>query len=119
MTAAKTFLNKETRLDGLINNAGIMMTPLHVTTDGYEDQWQTNYLAHWVFTSHLLPLLLETSKGLPEGSVRIVNLTSSGHVGLVVLCTMLSELIIASGLHLKVESTSMTQHSSTSKITAT
>ena len=50
-----------------------------MTKDGYEAQWQTNYLAHWVFTSHLLPLLLDTSKGLPSGSVRIVNLSSYGH----------------------------------------
>lgn len=80
--AAKTVLANETRLDGLVNNAGIMMTPLEITKDGYEMQWQTNYLAHWVLTSHLIPLLLRTAKNQPAGSVRIVNLTSSGHVSL-------------------------------------
>jgi NAD(P)-dependent dehydrogenase (short-subunit alcohol dehydrogenase family) len=56
-----------------------MATPFEMTKDGYEAQWQTNYLAHWVFTFHLLPLMLSTSKTLPLGSVRIVNLSSSGH----------------------------------------
>lgn len=77
VAAAKQFLSREDALHGLVNNAGIMATPFEMTKDGYEAQWQTNYLAHWVFTSHLLPLMLKTSKG--TGSVRIVNLSSSGH----------------------------------------
>ncbi|KIX97443.1 uncharacterized protein Z520_06895 [Fonsecaea multimorphosa CBS 102226] len=79
VSAAKLFLSKETALHGLVNNAGIMATPFEMTQDGYEAQWQTNYLAHWVFTSHLLPLLLNTAKTLPPGSVRVVNLSSFGH----------------------------------------
>ncbi|TVY49680.1 putative oxidoreductase [Lachnellula occidentalis] len=79
VSAANNFLSKETTLHGLINNAGIMGTPLEITRDGYEAQWQTNYLAHWVFTSHLLPIMLRTSKSLPPGSVRVVNVSSSGH----------------------------------------
>ncbi|OBT74268.1 hypothetical protein VF21_07393 [Pseudogymnoascus sp. 05NY08] len=80
VTAAKHFLALETALHGLVNNAGIMATPFEMTKDGYEAQWQTNYLSHWVFTEHLLPLMLRTSKTLSPGSVRIVNLTSSGHL---------------------------------------
>lgn len=79
VSAAKLFISKETALHGLVNNAGIMATPFEMTKDGHEAQWQTNYLAHWVLTSHLLPLMLSTSRTLPPGSVRIVNLTSSGH----------------------------------------
>ncbi|GAM41151.1 hypothetical protein TCE0_041r14059 [Talaromyces pinophilus] len=79
VAAAKEFLSKETVLHGLVNNAGIMATPYQITKDGYEAQWQTNYLAHWVFTSHLLPCMLHTSQSLPKGSVRIVNVSSSGH----------------------------------------
>ncbi|KAG4439247.1 hypothetical protein IFR05_005285 [Cadophora sp. M221] len=81
VAAAKRFLTLETSLHGLVNNAGIMATPFEMTKDGHEAQWQTNYLAHWVLTGHLLPLMLQTSKTLPPGSVRIVNLTSSGHLG--------------------------------------
>ena len=79
VSAAKLFLSKEKVLHGLINNAGIMATPFEMTKDGYEAQWQTNYLAHWVVTSHCLSVLLSTSKGLPPGTVRVVNLSSSGH----------------------------------------
>ncbi|KAG0649233.1 putative oxidoreductase [Hyphodiscus hymeniophilus] len=79
VSAAKLFLSEETTLHGLVNNAGIMATPFEMTRDGHEAQWQTKYLAHWVLTSHLLPLLLRTSKVLPPGSVRIVNLSSVGH----------------------------------------
>ncbi len=81
VAAATHFLSLETALHGLINNAGIMATPFELTKDGYEAQWQTNYLAHWVFTERLLPLMLQTAKTLPAGSVRVVNLTSSGHLG--------------------------------------
>ncbi|KAE8317925.1 hypothetical protein BDV41DRAFT_561102 [Aspergillus transmontanensis] len=80
VAAANHFLTLETALHGLANNAGIMATPFEMTKDGYEAQWQTNYLAHWVLTQHLLPLMLRTAKTLHPGSVRIVNLTSSGHL---------------------------------------
>ncbi|ETS74844.1 hypothetical protein PFICI_13328 [Pestalotiopsis fici W106-1] len=80
VAAAQHFLTLETTLHGLVNNAGIMATPFEITKDGHEAQWQTNYLAHWVFTEKLLPLMQKTAKTLPPGSVRIVNLTSSGHL---------------------------------------
>ena len=80
VAAAKHFLTRESALNGLINNAGIMATPFEMTKDGHEAQWQTNYLAHWTLTEHLLPLMLQTSKTLTPGSVRIVNLSSSGHL---------------------------------------
>ncbi|KAM7219717.1 putative dehydrogenase [Rhypophila decipiens] len=80
VAATKLFQSLQDRLDGLINNAGILATPFEMTADGHEAQWQTNYLAHWLLTSRLLPLMLRTAKGLPPGAVRIVNLTSSGHL---------------------------------------
>ncbi|KAI0409301.1 NAD(P)-binding protein [Xylaria palmicola] len=81
VAAAKRFLTLQTALHGLVNNAGIMATPFEMTKDGHEAQWETNYLAHWVLTHHLLPLMLGTAKSLPPGDVRIVNLSSSGHLG--------------------------------------
>jgi NAD(P)-dependent dehydrogenase (short-subunit alcohol dehydrogenase family) len=81
VAAVKHFLALEIALHGLVNNAGIMATPFEMTKDGHEAQWQTNYLAHWVLTRNLLPLMLRTAITLPPGSVRIVNLTSSGHLG--------------------------------------
>ncbi len=58
------------RLDLLINNAGIMMSPYKVTEDGFENQLATNYIGHFALTGLLLPLLTGTS-----GS-RIVTLSS-------------------------------------------
>ncbi|THG92504.1 hypothetical protein EW145_g8695, partial [Phellinidium pouzarii] len=60
--AARAFLEKETRLDILINNAGIMATPPKLTADGFDIQFQSNHLGHFAFTYPLLPILIETSK---------------------------------------------------------
>ncbi|KAI6416671.1 hypothetical protein MCOR06_000185 [Pyricularia oryzae] len=79
-SAAATFLSKETVLHGLVNNAGIMATPFEITTDGYEAQWQTNYLAHWLLTERLLPVMTRTAAGSKPGDVRIVNLSSASHL---------------------------------------
>lgn len=84
VAAAKKFLGLERSLHELVNNAGIMSTPYEITGDGYEAQWQVNYLAHLVFTALLLPVLTATArreKELGEGRIRIVNLTSSGDYG--------------------------------------
>ncbi|CAM1501259.1 Fc.00g104210.m01.CDS01 [Cosmosporella sp. VM-42] len=79
ISAAKRLRSQETTLHGLINNAGIMGVPFSLTTDGYEVQFQTNYLSHWLLTFHLLPLLQSTAATAPEGLVRIINVTSDGH----------------------------------------
>ncbi|PWY62094.1 short chain dehydrogenase [Aspergillus eucalypticola CBS 122712] len=60
--AAAGFLRQETRLDILINNAGIMITPEDVTTDGYEIQFCTNVLRPALFTQLLLPTLRKTAE---------------------------------------------------------
>ena len=58
------------RLDLLINNAGIMITPHFTTEDGFEGQLGVNYLGHFLLTGLLLPLMTQT-----PGS-RIVSLYS-------------------------------------------
>jgi NAD(P)-dependent dehydrogenase (short-subunit alcohol dehydrogenase family) len=58
----------------LINNAGVMFTPFETTADGFEMQFGTNHIGHFVFTVGLVPALLN---GAPA---RIVNLSSGGHV---------------------------------------
>ncbi|KAM5354565.1 hypothetical protein ACJ41O_001212 [Fusarium nematophilum] len=80
VAAAKKLRDDETSLHGLINNAGIMGVPFALTEDGYEIQLQTNYLSHWLLTFHLLPLLQATAAKSPKDGVRIVNVTSDGHV---------------------------------------
>ncbi|KAL8839644.1 MAG: hypothetical protein Q9170_001650 [Blastenia crenularia] len=76
--AAQEVKSQSTRLDILMNNAGIMATPVAETEEGYESQLGTNHIGHALLTKELLPILLATAK--EEGSdVRIVNLTSEGH----------------------------------------
>lgn len=67
------FMGENTRLDLLILNAGVMMTPYTRTKQDHELQIGTNYFGHAALTKYLLPLLTKT-----EGS-RIVVLSSSLH----------------------------------------
>ena len=60
-------------VDLLVNNAGVMYTPFERTADGFELQFGTNHLGHFVFTNHLLPAVLGAAPA------RIVNLSSGGH----------------------------------------
>jgi NAD(P)-dependent dehydrogenase (short-subunit alcohol dehydrogenase family) len=76
--AAQYFASVEDRLDILVNNAGIMNAPFKITDDGYESQWQANYVAPHVFTAGLLDLMLATAAGVQgdKTRVRIVNVAS-------------------------------------------
>jgi NAD(P)-dependent dehydrogenase (short-subunit alcohol dehydrogenase family) len=63
-------------LDLLINNAGVMAPPkLAVTVDGFERQFGTNHLGHFVLTGLLLPALIESGRG------RVVTVASIAHHG--------------------------------------
>ena len=75
--AADTFNAKSDRLDVLINNAGVMALPPSITTEGYEIQFGTNHIGHFLFTKLLIPTLQRTVEGKED--VRIVNLSSEGH----------------------------------------
>jgi NAD(P)-dependent dehydrogenase (short-subunit alcohol dehydrogenase family) len=61
------------RLDLLIGNAGIMAVPFGRTNDGFELQFGTNHLGHFVLVGRLLPLLLASAPS------RVVLLSSGGH----------------------------------------
>ncbi|KAF2809975.1 NAD(P)-binding protein [Mytilinidion resinicola] len=78
-SAADTFNRVSPRLDILINNAGIMATPYSLTKEGYEIQFGTNHMGHALLTKLLLPTLLKTAEE-PNSDVRIVNLSSMGHM---------------------------------------
>ncbi|KAF9233596.1 hypothetical protein BU15DRAFT_79947 [Melanogaster broomeanus] len=78
--AAEEFLSKETQLDVLFNNAGVLIPPIdQLTDDGYDLQFGTNVLGHFYFTKLVLPLLLSTAKSAPDGIARVVNTSSNGH----------------------------------------
>ncbi|KAH7235040.1 uncharacterized protein BKA55DRAFT_708999, partial [Fusarium redolens] len=74
---AADFMSRESRLDLLINNAGIMASPWQLTNDGFEVQWQTCFLSHHALTMSLMPLLVaaaQTSGRMDR--VRVVNVAS-------------------------------------------
>jgi NAD(P)-dependent dehydrogenase (short-subunit alcohol dehydrogenase family) len=70
---AKHFFARWNKLDVLINNAAIMATPLGYTPDGYEQQFATNFLGHFLLTQSLFPAL---RNAVPA---RVVSLTSGTH----------------------------------------
>lgn len=67
---AKMLLETEARIDLLINNAGIMMCPKSETEDGFETQFGTNHLGHFLLTMLLLPKICKSTPA------RIVNVSS-------------------------------------------
>jgi NAD(P)-dependent dehydrogenase (short-subunit alcohol dehydrogenase family) len=76
--SAQEFLAKEKRLDVLWNNAGVMIPPQgSKTKQNYELQLGTNNIAPFLFTKLLVPILEQTAKDAPAGSVRIVWVASS------------------------------------------
>ena len=70
---ANSFLQNYTRLDYLIENAGIMVPPFQKTKAGFESQMGVNYFAHFLLSKLLFPLIKQTPKS------RIVTLSSKAH----------------------------------------
>jgi retinol dehydrogenase-12 len=62
------------QIDILINNAGVMLTPYQLTSDGFEMQFGTNHMGHFYLTKLLLPILL-------HNKARVINLSSFAHWG--------------------------------------
>jgi NAD(P)-dependent dehydrogenase (short-subunit alcohol dehydrogenase family) len=58
-------------LDLIIANAGVMACPKGTTADGFETQFGTNHLGHFVLVNRIASLLKNGS--------RVVNLSSAGH----------------------------------------
>jgi retinol dehydrogenase 12 len=75
----ETFLRNEQRLDVLVNNAGVMHTPVAATTSqGHELQIGTNCLGPHLLTKSLYPILKQTASSCPVGSVRVIWAGSLG-----------------------------------------
>ena len=70
---AAKFQEKYSKLHVLINNAGLFNQRRHVTTDGYENTFATNYLAPFLLTNLQLDLLRANAPS------RIINVSSVGH----------------------------------------
>ena len=68
---ADALLKKGEPFDVIIANAGVMATPFGHTADGFETQFGTNHLGHFVLVNRIAHLLREGG--------RLINLSSSGH----------------------------------------
>src|SRR3954471_22090460 len=69
---ADAILADEHRLDVLVNNAGIFQDQRQEGADGHELTFQVNYLAGFLVTHRLLPLLQRSAPA------RIINVASAG-----------------------------------------
>ena len=69
---AERVVSNHDRLDVLINNAGVIVPERKESEDGFELTFAVNYLAHFLLTSLLLPLLRDSTPA------RIVNVASAG-----------------------------------------
>ena len=68
---ADALLAKGQPFDAVIANAGVMATPFGHTADGFETQFGTNHLGHFVLVNRLASLIRHGG--------RLINLSSSGH----------------------------------------
>src|SRR5882724_4941260 len=68
---ADTLLAKGNPLDVVIANAGVMATPFGHTADGFETQFGTNHLGHFVLVNRIASLIRDGG--------RLINLSSAGH----------------------------------------
>src|ERR1700761_4356022 len=68
---ADKLLAKGDQFDVVIANAGVMATPLGHTVDGFETQFGTNHLGHFVFVNRIASLI--------RSGGRLINLSSAGH----------------------------------------
>ncbi|XKL62298.1 hypothetical protein PGB90_002131 [Kerria lacca] len=71
---AKDILETEPAIHLLVNNAGIMACPKELSVDGFELQFATNHLGHFLFTLLLLPRIIKSAPA------RIVTIGSVAHV---------------------------------------
>ncbi len=72
---AEAFKRSHTRLDVLVNNAGLYLPRRTETEDGVETTWAVNHLAPFLLTN----LLLDVIKA--SAPARIVNVSSNAHFG--------------------------------------
>src|ERR1700688_94471 len=68
---ADALLAKGEPFDVVIANAGVMATPFLHTADGFEMQFGTNHLGHFVLVNRIAPLIRKGG--------RLINLASAGH----------------------------------------
>jgi NAD(P)-dependent dehydrogenase (short-subunit alcohol dehydrogenase family) len=68
---ADRLLERGEHFDVIITNAGVMACPFGLTEDGFETQFGTNHLGHFVLVNRIASLIKDGG--------RLVNLSSAGH----------------------------------------
>jgi NAD(P)-dependent dehydrogenase (short-subunit alcohol dehydrogenase family) len=68
---ADALTSRDESFDLIIANAGVMATPFGQTADGFEMQFGTNHLGHFLLVNRIAPLM--------RPGARLVSLSSSGH----------------------------------------
>ena len=68
---AGELIAKGQSFDLVVANAGVMATPFEHTADGFERQFGTNHLGHFVLINRIAPLL--------RAGGRLINVSSAGH----------------------------------------
>ncbi|MDQ0393772.1 SDR family NAD(P)-dependent oxidoreductase [Labrys monachus] len=68
---ADTLMADGRTFSAIIANAGVMATPFGRTKDGFETQFGTNHLGHFLLVNRIAPLIADNG--------RLVNLSSNGH----------------------------------------
>jgi NAD(P)-dependent dehydrogenase (short-subunit alcohol dehydrogenase family) len=68
---ADRLLTRSEKFDVVIANAGVMATPFGHTADGFETQFGTNHLGHFVLVNRIASLIRDGG--------RLISLSSSGH----------------------------------------
>ena len=69
--SADALLHAAKPFDVVIANAGVMATPFGHTADGFETQFGTNHLGHFVLINRIAPLIRDGG--------RVIRLSSAGH----------------------------------------
>jgi NAD(P)-dependent dehydrogenase (short-subunit alcohol dehydrogenase family) len=75
---ARDVAAEHSRLDVLVNNAGLVALERRESRDGHELAFAVNHLSHFLLTLELLPLLERTGGTGGAGTARVVNVASIG-----------------------------------------
>jgi NAD(P)-dependent dehydrogenase (short-subunit alcohol dehydrogenase family) len=70
---ARRFLERHPKLHILVNNAGVMACPAGKTADGFELQFGSNHVGHFLTTCLLAPALRQAAPS------RVISVSSRGH----------------------------------------
>jgi NAD(P)-dependent dehydrogenase (short-subunit alcohol dehydrogenase family) len=76
---ADEVVHRTGRLDVLINNAGGVRDRQVITAEGTEATFAANYLAPFLLTRELMPLLKASAASQPPGTTRVIAVSSSAH----------------------------------------